>query len=138
LKQIDGLWPIARTPTPIHQENGQRYLRRNQLLRRRQTQPMQALIDKCAANIRNGYRAVLLVSESKIQAAKQLAEIAGYQQRIGISSLEQFVGQNIEEIGEFGKAALAKNVKALLEKYNERILAVETDRSLLIEIPNNL
>lgn len=100
--------------------------------------PMQAVIDKCGTNMRNGYRAILLVVESKMQAARQLAEIAGYQQRIGISSLEQFVGQNIEEIGEFGKSALAKNVKALLEKYNERVLAIETDRSLLIDIPGNL
>jgi hypothetical protein len=41
-------------------------------------------------------------------------------------------------VGEFGKAALAKNLRALLEKYNERVLAVEIDRSLLIEIPENL
>jgi hypothetical protein len=41
-------------------------------------------------------------------------------------------------VGEFGKAALAKNLRALLEKYNERVFAVEIDRSLLIEIPENL
>jgi DNA (cytosine-5)-methyltransferase 1 len=100
--------------------------------------PAQDVIGKCGANIKNGYRAMLLVTESRIQAARQLAEIAGLQERVGISSLEQFVGQNVEEIGEFGKAALAKNIRALLEKYNDRVLEVETDRSLLIEIPTNI
>ena len=100
--------------------------------------PGQDVVGKCEANIKKGYRPVLLVSDSKIQATRQLAELAGIQQRVGISSLEQFVGQNVEEIGEFGKAALAKNLRALLQKYNERVLAVETDRSLLIEIPENL
>jgi hypothetical protein len=100
--------------------------------------PTQDVIGKCGANIKHRFRAMLLVSESKIQAARQLAEIAGLQGRIGINSLEQFVGQNIEEIGEFGKAALTKNIRALLEKYNERVSDVETDRSLLIEIPDNL
>ncbi len=100
--------------------------------------PGQDVVGKCGANIKKGYRPMLLVSDSKIQATRQLAELAGIQHRVGIHSLEQFVGQNVEELGEFGKAALAKNLRALLVKYNERVVAVETDRSLLIEIPENL
>ncbi|HSY37820.1 MAG TPA: DUF4928 family protein [Acidobacteriaceae bacterium] len=96
------------------------------------------VVGKCAANVQQGFRAVLLVSESKIQAARQLVELAGIQQRVGINSLEQFIGQNVEELGEFGKASLARNLRALLEKYNERVSAVQTDRSLLIEVPENL
>ncbi len=69
---------------------------------------------------------------------QDVAEMSGQAQRIGINSLEQFVGQNLEEIGEFGREALRKNIKALLEKYNERVLEKETDRSLLIDIPENL
>jgi hypothetical protein len=100
--------------------------------------PMQAVIDKCVANIRHGFRPILLVTEHKMEAARQMAEMSGHTDRIGINSLEQFVGQNIEEIGEFGKEALQKNVKALLETYNKRVADKETDRSLLIEIPENL
>jgi DNA (cytosine-5)-methyltransferase 1 len=100
--------------------------------------PMQAVVDKCVANVRHGFRPILLVTEHKMEAARQMAEMSGHSDRIGINSLEQFVGQNIEEIGEFGKEALRKNVKALLEKYNERVADKETDRSLLIEIPENL
>lgn len=100
--------------------------------------PMQGVIEKCVANIRQGFRPSLLVTGHKMEAARHLAELSGHSDKIGISSLEQFVGQNIEEIGEFGKEALRKNVKALLEKYNERVADKESDRSLLIEIPENL
>jgi DNA (cytosine-5)-methyltransferase 1 len=100
--------------------------------------PMQGVIDKCVANIRHGFRPILLVTEHKMEAARQMADMSGHADKIGINSLEQFVGQNIEEIGEFGKGALRQNVKALLEKYNERVAEKEPDRSLLIEIPENL
>jgi hypothetical protein len=100
--------------------------------------PMQAVIDKCVDNIRHGFRPILLVVEHKIEAARQMAEMSGHADHVGINSLEQFVGQNVEEMGEFGKDALRKNVKALLEKYNQRVDEIETDRSLLIEIPENI
>jgi len=100
--------------------------------------PMEALMGKCAANIKDGYRVVLLVSESKLAAARHMAELAKLERRIGVYPIEQFVGQNVEEIGEFGKAALAANMRRLLEKYNERVAEKETDRSLLIRIPDNL
>jgi hypothetical protein len=100
--------------------------------------PMPGVIDKCERNIKDGYRAVLLVSESKLQAARQLAELKHLQNRVGTFALEQFVGQNIEEISGFGKVSLSANIRALLEKYNERVDAVETDKSLLMKIPGNL
>ena len=100
--------------------------------------PMPAVIEKCGANIRNGYRVILLVTESKMAAARQMAEVEGNHDRIGISAIEQFVGQNIEELGGFGKTALAMNLKALLNSYNKRVEAAETDHSLMIDIPSNL
>ena len=100
--------------------------------------PMPAVIEKCEANIRNGFRAILLVSESKLQAARQLAEIRNPQSRIGTFSIEEFVGQNIEELSGFERAALSRNMKALLEKYNDRVTGVETNLSLMIELPGNL
>jgi hypothetical protein len=100
--------------------------------------PMPSVVDKCGENIRHGYRTMLLVSESKMPAARAMAETAGLQNRIGIASIEAFVGQHLEEMGEFGKARLAANTHSLLLKYNERVLQSETDRSLLIEVPENL
>ncbi|GAB6151534.1 hypothetical protein JCM17380_02840 [Desulfosporosinus burensis] len=100
--------------------------------------PMPAVVEKCDQNLRNNYRAILLVTDSKTQAAKQMAEMRGILNRIGLYAIEAFVGQNIEEMNEFGRISLSHGWRNLLEMYNERVLAVETDRSLLIEIPANL
>jgi hypothetical protein len=100
--------------------------------------PAQAVVEKCLANLKDGYRPTMLVPDAKLQAARQLAELGGQAERIGALSLEQFVGQNIEELGGFGRTALATNLKALVERYNQRVEAVETDRSILIELPDNL
>lgn len=100
--------------------------------------PMQAVIEKCARNLQNGYRVIVLVLDSKVEAARQMAETLGIQAKVAVLSIENFVGQNLEELGEFGKANLATGILKLLEKYNERVAAVEADRSLLIEVPENL
>jgi len=99
--------------------------------------PMPAVIGKCESNIRQGYRAILLVPETKTMAAKQMAETLNVTQ-IGIFSIETFVGQNIEEISQYEKNELTQGFLNLLRKYNERVAAVETDLSMQIEIPENL
>jgi hypothetical protein len=99
--------------------------------------PMPAVISKCENNIRQGYRAILLVPETKTLAAKQMAETLNVSQ-IGIFSIETFVGQNIEEISQYEKRELTQGFLSLLRKYNERVAAVETDLSMQIEIPENL
>lgn len=100
--------------------------------------PMEAVLDKCRGNLQNGFRAILLVPNSRLQAARQLADGKGLADRVGVHAIETFVGQNIEEMSEFRKTNFATRMRALLEKYNERVAAVETDQSLLIEIPENL
>ena len=100
--------------------------------------PMPPVLDKCRENIRNGYRPLLLVPESRLQAARQMAEAVEAQASIGIAAVESFVGQNMEEIGNFERNELAVGFKKLLETYNERVAEVETDRSLMIDIPANL
>ena len=100
--------------------------------------PMPTVLDKCGENLRNGYRSMLLVPDSRLQAARQMAEAIGVQERVGVVSIESFVGQNIEELGGFGRGGLAEGFRALLDKYNERVEAVEADRSLLMRLPANL
>ena len=100
--------------------------------------PMPPVFEKCKENLRNGFRPLLLVPELRIQAARQMAETAGALDSIGIVAIESFVGQNIEELGGFGRLDLANRFRELLEKYNERVGDVEVDRSLLIGLPANL
>ena len=99
---------------------------------------MPAVIDKCAANLQSGFRTILLVLDRQLLAARQMAENAGLQDRIGVQPIETFVGQNIEEISEFGQRSLASEFRRLLDTYNNRVAAIETDRSLQIVIPENL
>ena len=60
--------------------------------------PMPPVLEKCEENLRNGYRCTLLVLDSRLQAARQMAEAIDMQDRVGIFAIESFVGQNIEEL----------------------------------------
>lgn len=100
--------------------------------------PMPHLFGRCAENLRQNYRVILLVTEDQTLAARQMATGMGLETRVGVLGLEPFIGQNIEEMADFGRADIATGFRRLLDTYNSRVAAVETDRSLLIEIPENL
>lgn len=76
--------------------------------------------------------------DSRTAAAKQFAEDLEVDSRVGIYAIEDFVGRNIEELGEFSAQNLKAEFRNLLIKYNDRVEQVEADRSVMIEIPQNL
>ncbi len=100
--------------------------------------PGERVIQRCEDNLRGGYRPRLLVRGSRLAAARQLAELRDLHTRIGITAIEEFVAQNIEELGAFGNEAIARGFRHLFERYNERVRAVETNLAILIDIPVNL
>lgn len=100
--------------------------------------PMPAVLEKCANNIGQNYRALLLVPEARTAAARQMAETMEVGHRVGIQSVEAYVGQNLEEIGVYSRATIMSGLRLLFATYNERVSAAETDRSLLLRIPENL
>jgi hypothetical protein len=100
--------------------------------------PGTGVVEKCRANIRNGYRAKLLVREDVVQAARQLVSIAGLDRQVGVASIEAFVGQNIEELGDFDQPDITETLKELFAEYNRRVEEVEIDRSLLLDLPEFL
>ena len=99
--------------------------------------PMPAHYDKCRANVQMGYDVYLLVPDRLMVGARQNTEwlLPG---RISVQSLEAFISQNLEELSRFARAERAAGFRALLQTYNTRGDAIETDKSLLIEIPHNL
>lgn len=99
--------------------------------------PMQPVFDKCRHNIRQGFKPFLLVPDSKLIGARQIAEQVSEQQ-ITVESIETFVSQNINEISIFSKDKLTTSFKELIALYNQRVDEVETDKSLMIELPSNL
>jgi hypothetical protein len=94
--------------------------------------------DRCAHNLKHGFRPRVLVPEGAVAAASQIARLAGLHQQVAVQSIEDFVGTNIEEVAGFAQAEIKAQLRKLLELYNERIDVAEADKSLKIEIPANL
>ena len=99
--------------------------------------PMAAVYEKCVANLNEGKCAFLLVPTRSVEGARQNAENVA-SGRIDVAAIESFVGFNVNEIAMFGKGASAQALRKLLEIYNSRVKEVETDLSLMIDIPKNL
>jgi hypothetical protein len=99
--------------------------------------PMPAVFEKCQRNAENGLRPFLLVPERLLQGARQNADLKP-SIPIEVEAIESFVAQNILRLSEFSSDLLPARFRRLLEIYNERVNAVEIDKSMLIEIPSNL
>jgi hypothetical protein len=99
--------------------------------------PLPGVYDKCRANLRQGLRPYLLVPNRVAVGAKQNADAVA-PGNITVAPIESFVSQNIEELSSFSKGGLVEGFRALLTLYNERVDAVEFDKSLLIELPHDL
>jgi hypothetical protein len=100
--------------------------------------PMPALFEKCKENLSSGHRVYVLVPLSQWAGAFQQAELHA-PGKMAVESMESFISTNIDEFAEFKGARMLKSgLRVLLERYNERVMEVETDKSLLIEIPKNL
>jgi hypothetical protein len=99
--------------------------------------PMPSVFDKCRRNLEEGLYAYLLVPHHKLEGARQIVpdELQG---RVTVVAVESFVAQNIDEIGRFRAQERRNDFARLLRTYNERVGAIEHDKSLLIEIPRNL
>lgn len=96
------------------------------------------LVRKCRRNLRQGYRVVVLVPESRREGAAQIMGTEGLNDHVTVMGIETFVGQNIEEMAKFDRRELEALLRRLLEVYNARVQQAEPDPSLQIEIPANL
>lgn len=99
--------------------------------------PMEGVYKKCQENLKEGLKVYLIVPDAKLAAARQLGEQYCNGQ-IAVESLESFISQNIEEISVFAAENLKHSLVSLVKIYNERVNAVEVDKSLMIELPSNL
>jgi hypothetical protein len=97
--------------------------------------PMQQLFERCQRNLQSGYRTLLLVPVKKVEAARELADIANLTGRLGVLSIEDFVGQNMEEMSGFSRDGLRVQMRELLLTYNVRVKAKEVNPGIQIDIP---
>ncbi len=101
--------------------------------------PSPEVFERCRANLAAGLRTFLLVPDRFLDAARQMASLPESDARsIAVEAIESFVGTNVEELSAFDAPKLKTNLTALIKKYNERVNAVENDKSMLIDIPPNL
>lgn len=99
--------------------------------------PMPELFEKLKGNLDRGLRVYLLVPRAQVVGAQQNALlIAGG--RVAVEAIESFVATNVDELAEFDGVKLKSGFRSLLDKYNERVEAIELDKSMLIDIPPNL
>lgn len=99
--------------------------------------PVLDVYDKCRKNIAAGMRPYLLVAEEAEFAAKQQAKLTAEGQ-IAVESIESFVSQNLEELSMFDGTERAQQLSRLLQIYNRRVDEAEVDKSLMVELPQNL
>ncbi len=96
--------------------------------------PMAGVYERCKSNLRDGYRVYLIVPDHVAVGARQNADTVE-PGRIFVQSIESFVGGNVNEMSVFSKSDIDRQFRQLLELYNARVDAIETDKSMMIEIP---
>ena len=100
--------------------------------------PMDSLIEKCRTNLAQGYRVYILTPSGKpLEMANGVAGMVD-PERVTTHSIEGFIAQNIDELSGFDGHKMNSELKHLLTIYNTRIEQVETDKSMMVEIPINL
>ena len=99
--------------------------------------PSPGVFLKCQENFADGLKVYLIIPDSRLFGARQMAESYGGGQ-IAIESLESFISQNIDELSAFRADRLKTNFIDFIHLYNKRVNEAEVDKSLMIELPSNL
>jgi len=98
------------------------------------TAPTEGLIAKCAENIAEGLRSLIITTKAGVSGGEALAEAAGIEGGIDILDIEQFVTTNVYEWTGFEQDKRKPTLRRLLEAYNRIIDECETDPSLKIAL----
>jgi len=96
------------------------------------------LVRKCKANLREGYRVVVLVPEDRRQGCAEVFAQQDMGDQVTVAAIESFIAQNVDEVAEFDEARLEAAFRRFLEIYNARVAEAEPDPSLVIAIPERL
>ncbi|HLO40676.1 MAG TPA: DUF4928 family protein [Phycisphaerales bacterium] len=100
--------------------------------------PSKAHAARCGKNLRDGLAAFMIVDEANVDRARYALEFENIVGRVAVESVESFVGQNLSELADFATDRVGPTWGSLLRTYNSRVSEVETDGSLLIEVPTAL
>jgi hypothetical protein len=96
--------------------------------------PSRNVLKKCADNLKAGLHPVLLIPREQENKVRVLAQDEGIDQQLTIISIESFIALNIIEVATDENKDFFSVLKEIVEIYNNRLSAVETDLSLQIEV----
>jgi hypothetical protein len=98
------------------------------------TTPIQSTFQKCAENIRAGLHPILLVPAERENKALRQAQDEGIGKRISVIPMEAFVTLNIVHLATDEDKDFFDVLKEIVEIYNRRLAAVESDLALQIQV----
>lgn len=93
--------------------------------------PGSNVIRRCRQNIKQGLRPWILVRGSEQERARRLLRDACLEAKVGLTSIEQFVGQNLEELACFSTVGIQSIIRSFVGEYNRRIQTAERDQARL-------
>lgn len=96
------------------------------------TAPTESLMHKCARNLEQDLRPLVITTEIGVTVAHALAKNLHIEDRIDILSVEQFLITNVYEWCGFDQSRRPVSMSDLIDRYNEIIGTCETDPSLRI------
>lgn len=96
--------------------------------------PSRNVIDKCRMNLQAGSHPMLLVPKEQESRARILAQEDALDREITIIAIEDFVAMNVIELATEENKSFVSVLREIVDIYNQRLLEVETDMSLVIEI----
>lgn len=92
--------------------------------------PQESHLSKCKDNLECGLRPVILTFEDSIHAARRFARAKEIESNVEVYSIEQFVSHVIEERAKYESAQRLQRLSDLINEYNRRIDAAESNPGL--------
>lgn len=96
--------------------------------------PSRNVLQKCTDNLNAGLHPILLVPREQENKTRVLAQDEGIDQKLSIISIENFIAMNIIELATDENKDFFGVLDEIIKIYNTRLLAVESDLSLRIEV----
>jgi hypothetical protein len=98
------------------------------------THPSEALVRKCAENLRAGLKPLIITLGDGVEGAAFLLKNASLVDRVDVLDVGQFLTANVYERSFFKPSTCKITFSNLLERYNEIVAACETDPALKIAL----
>lgn len=98
------------------------------------THPSEALVRKCAENLRGGLKPLIITLGGGVEGAAFLLNNASLADRVDVLDVGQFLTANVYERSLFQAAACKVTFSRLLDRYNEIVGVCETDPVLRVTL----